>query len=141
MGLTWTTPADVLTECADPGWSGIWTLTHAAARGTQRLADALPLLDSLDLIYAASFLRDARDNLERAHPGLPARCAAVDLGPLASDEPFAQALMVLDQLTTGALNRISDLLGPDLTLADVLTLLDVESTLRQAREKILWTRP
>ncbi|GHS89992.1 hypothetical protein AGMMS50218_17350 [Actinomycetota bacterium] len=140
MSLSWITPADVLTEHAEPGWAGIWTLTHAAARGALHLADALPLLDSLDLIYAASFLREARGNVERVHPGLPAQCAAVDLGPLVSDEGFSQAILVLNQLTTGALNRTADLLGTDLTLADVLTLLDVESALVQAREKILRTR-
>jgi hypothetical protein len=141
MSLSWTAPADVLTEYAEPGWAGIWTLTHAAARAALHLADALPLIDAIELIYAASHLREAQGKLESARPELPARCAAVDLGPLDSDQDFTQAQLVLDQLTTAALNRASDLFDADLTIAEVLTLADVEAALRRAREKILGPRP
>ena len=141
MSLSWTAPADVLTEGAEPGWAGIWTLTHAAARAALHLADALPLIDALDVIYAASDLRVAQDKLEWGHSGLPARCAAVDLGPLDSNDGFTRGRHVLDQLTTAALTRASDLLDADLTIADVLTLADVEAALRRAREKILGPRP
>src|SRR5450830_1383919 len=141
MGLSWTAPADVLTECAEPGWAGIWTLTHAAARAALHLADALPLIDSLDVIYAAADLREAQDKLEWARPGLPARCAAVDLGPLDSNDGFTRGRLVLDQLTAAALNRASDLFDTDLTIADALTVADVEAALRRARENLLGPRP
>lgn len=141
MSSCWTAPADVLSGDAEPGWAGIWTLTHAASRAALRLADALPLVDALDVIYAAADLREAQDKLEWAHPGLPARCAAVDLGPLESDEGFARGRLVLGQLTTAALNRTSDPFGPELTIADVLTLADVEAGLRRARDRILGTGP
>ena len=141
MSLSWTAPADVLADCAEPGWAGIWTLTHAAAYAALHLADALPLIDAIELIYAASYLREAQGKLECARPELPARCAAVDLGPLDSDQDFTQAQLVLDQLTAAALNRASDLFDADLTIADVLILADVEAALRRAREKILGPRP
>lgn len=141
MSLSWTAPAHVLTEVAEPGWAGIWTLTHAAAHGALHLADALPLIDAIELIYAASYLLEAQGKLECARPELPARCAAVDLGPLDSDQDFTQAQLVLDQLTTAALNRTSDLLDTDLTIADALIVADVEDALRCAQEKILGPRP
>ena len=141
MSLSWTAPADVLTEGTEPGWAGIWTLTHAAARAALHLADAVPLIDALDVIYAAADLREAQDKLEWANPALPARCAAVDLGPLDSNDGFTRGRLVLDQLTTAALNRASDLFDEDLTIADVLALADVEAALRRAREKILGPRP
>ena len=141
MSLSWTAPADVLTECAEPGWAGIWTLTHAAAHGALHLADALPLVEGIELIYAASYLREAQGRLESARPELPARCAAVDLGPLDSDHDFTQAQLVLDQLTTAALDRTSDLFDTELTITDALTVADVEDALRCAQEKILGLRP
>ena len=141
MSLSWTAPADVLTEYAEPGLAGIWTLTHAAAHAALHLADALPLIDAIELIYAASYLREAQGKLECARPELPARCAAVDLGPLNSDHDFAQAQLVLDQLTTAALDRTSDLFDTDLTVADAMTVADVEDALRCAQEKILRPQP
>ena len=141
MTASWTAPADVLTERAEPGWAGIWTLTHAAARAALHLADALPLIDALVVIYAAADLREAQDKLEWAHPALPARCAAVDLGTLDSGDGFTRGRLVLDQLTIAALSRVSDLINADLTIADVLTLADVEAALQQAREKLLGPRP
>ena len=141
MSSSWTSPADVLTDDAEPGWAGIWTLTHAASRAALRLADALPLVDVLDVIYAASDLRDAQDKLEWAHPALPAQCAAVDLGALHSDEGLARGRGILGQLTTAALNRASDLFDADLSIADVLTLADVEHDLLQAREKLPRSQP
>lgn len=141
MSPSWTAPAEVLTEDAEPGWAGIWTLTHAASRAALRLADALPLVDTLDVIYAAADLREAQDKLEWAHPALPARCAAVDLGPLESDEGFTRGRVVLGQLTTAALNRAADLFDADLTIADVLTLADVEAALRRARDKVVGAGP
>ena len=65
----------------------------------------------------------------------------VDLGPLDSDHDFTHAQLVLDQLTTAALERTWDLFDTDLTIADALTVADVNDALRCAQEKILGFRP
>jgi hypothetical protein len=141
MSSTWTTPAAVLTARAEPGWAGIWTLTHAAARAALHLADAVPLIDAVDVIYAAADLREAQDKLEWAHPALPARCAAVDLGPLDSDDGFTRGRRILDLLTTAALDRARELFDADMTIAEALALADVETALRRVRDKITGHRP
>ena len=140
MTVTWTAPAKVLTDRADPGWEGIWTLTHAAGRAALNLADALPLIDALDVIYAATDLRDAQDHLERADPGLPARCAAVDLGPLAPADGTPQARLIIDQLTTAALARVERMTDTDMSIDKVLTLGDAASALRRARDRVTGRR-
>lgn len=136
MSTPWTAPATVLADTAEPGWAGIWTLTHAATRAALHLADALPLIDGLDVIYAASDLRHAQDILERNRPDLPARCAAVDLGPIGSPGDPAARWSVLDELTAAALNRIEGLLDTNLVIADLVALADVDAALRRAHGKI-----
>lgn len=141
MSTPWTAPATVLADAAEPGWAGIWTLTHAATRAALHLADALPLIDGLDVIYAASDLRHAQDLLERDRPELPTRCAAVDLGPISTADDPAAGRPILDDLTTAALGRIHELLDADLTMTDLLTLADVGAAVGRARVKITGRRP
>ena len=141
MSLSWTAPADVLADCAEPGWAGIWTLTHAAAHAALHLADALPLVEGVELVYAASYLREAQGKLESAWPDLPARCAAVDLGPLDPDDDLTQAQDVLDQLASAALDRTWDLFDTHLTITEALIVADVDDALRGAQWKILGLQP
>ena len=141
MTATWTAPAKVLTDRTEPGWEGIWTLTHAAACAAINLAEALPLIDALDVIYAATDLRDAQDHLEWIDPALPARCAAVDLGPLTRAEGTPRARLIIDQLTTAAITRTDAMSDPDMSIAEAVTLSDVASALRRARDKVTGRRP
>ena len=135
MSLSWSAPADVLTESAEPGWAGIWTLTHAAADA------ALHLVEGIELIYAASYLREAQGRLESARPELPAQCAAVDLGPLDSHDDFTRAQEALDQLASAALDRTWDLFDTHLTITEALIVADVDDALRCAQWKILGLQP
>ena len=97
MSLSWTAPADVLTEGAEPGWAGIWTLTHAAARAALHLADALPLID-------------AQDKLEWARPasGAEEDPRAPAMTPATYPDLIAQATRLIEDGRRSTVIRMDD---------------------------------
>ncbi|MCR6494501.1 hypothetical protein [Cellulomonas sp. P24] len=141
MTRLWTAPAEVLTDQADPGWEGIWTLTYAAGHAAINLGLAVPLGVAVDLAYAAMDFREAQDELEWAHPDLPARCAAVDLGQLDPTEGEPRARLIIDQLATAALHRAIALATTDLDVPDLLCLARVTPKLFTGRAKVTGRMP
>ena len=134
--MAWTMPATVLAERADAGWEGIWTLVHTAARAALHLAEALPFVDGLDFVYAGADLRNAQQDLEWAAPGLAARCPAVDLGPVRTDEGTDRAQAVLGRLIDESLSRVAALAETDMTVAEALALADVACALWCVRTRL-----
>jgi len=129
---TWDESAKVLVERADADWEGIWTLTYAAGRATADLCVVVPMVDAVELTYAAMDLCEARQELEWVRPDLPARCPAVTVGP--PDNLDAEvARDAISRLITAALARAEALLGCELDLADLACLTRTTTQLRSAR--------
>jgi hypothetical protein len=132
---TWDTAAKVLLERAGWGWEGIWALTYAAGRATAALGMVAPMVDAVELTYAAMDLREAREELEWVRPDLPTRCPAVTIGlPNTADDDVARE--GITGLITAALTRAETLLCTDLDLGDLAGLTRTIAKLDSARRTV-----
>ena len=141
MTTLWTAPAKVLVDRAESGWEGIWTLTYAAGLAAINLGSVVPLAAAVDLSLAALDFAHAQSALERVRPDLPARCAAVDLGDVDPDEGEPRARLIIDQLATAALDRITALTATDLSMRELAGLSQAGSLLFTGRAWVTGRMP
>src|SRR5205809_531555 len=85
MGGLWSQPACLLVDRLDHDFEGLWSLVYAAQHGALRLALDRQVDSDLSLTLAVMDLGEALEELEWAHPQLPAIAVAVDLGPVPDD--------------------------------------------------------
>jgi hypothetical protein len=135
MTATWTRSAETLLGEADQSWSGIWTLTHAAAMGALNMAMTVPLGVGVSISYAAMDFREAQDELEWARPDIRGAGAPVQFGAL-RPEDVAEARDVLDRLAASALNRAAGLAEVETDLGAQAALSRVMARLITGRAKI-----
>jgi len=109
VSVPWTVPARVLVERLDDGLDALWSLVYAAQIGTLHLAVKPELDADLSLTQAAMDLGEAVEELEWAHPDLPAGAVAVDLGP-APPGGVTDCRAALGVLLVGALDVSARLL-------------------------------
>jgi hypothetical protein len=81
MSVLWTVPARVLVDRFDDGVDALWSLVYAAQISILYLAVKPELDADLSLTQAVMDLGEALEELEWAHPDLPAHAVAVGLGP------------------------------------------------------------
>jgi hypothetical protein len=139
--VAWLGPARRLANVA-AGWEGLWSLLATARRAALALA-VLPGLDD-DLVFteAALDLREAVEELEWLHPGLPLRAVSVDLGDAALDQVNA-CRTALGGLLTAALaegRRLNGLSG-ELNTAEVLALARVSQLVASAHRRVMGRLP
>jgi hypothetical protein len=141
--VSWSEPTRrLVAELRGGGLGEVWTLLYAAAQATLRMA-LLPGLDEdLDFTESAMDLREAVEQLEWDHPGLPAVALAVDLGEPRLDE-IAGCRAAIGQLLTAALEVAGRLLddGGDLDVADVLVLARVMHLATQTHLRVTGRLP
>lgn len=143
MGVLWTRPARVLVAELGASLGDLWSLVFAAQRGALRLALDRGLDGDLSLTLAAMDLGEALEDLEWAHPGLPAVSVAVDLGPVPVDG-VRDCLNAIAVLLAGGLDVAADLLrgsARDLDTPDVLCLARVVHLLSSAHVRVTGEMP
>jgi hypothetical protein len=110
MTVSWLEPVKRLADLA-AGWDGLWSLLVTARRAALALAVLPGLDDDLAFTEAALDLREAVEELEWVHSGLPLRAVSVDLGDAPLDQVNACRTAVGGLLTAvlaeaGRLNRL-----------------------------------
>jgi hypothetical protein len=143
MGVLWTQPARVLVDGLDGGFEGLWSLVFAAQHGALRLALDRGMDDDLSLTLAAMDLGEALEDLEWAHPDLPAVAVALDLGPVPADA-VSDCRAAIAELLAGALDVAAEVLrdsSQDLDTPDVLCLARVVHLLSNAHLRVTGRMP
>ena len=143
MGVLWTRPARVLVDGLDGGLAGLWSLVFAAQHGALRLALDRGLDGDLSLTLAAMDLGEALEDLEWAHPDLPAVAVAVDLGPVPADA-VSDCRAAITKLLAGGLDVAADVLrdsSQELDTPDVLCLARVVHLLSNAHLRVTGRMP
>jgi hypothetical protein len=143
MGVLWTRPACLLVDRLGPGFEGLWSLVYAAQHGALRLALDRQADGDLSLTLAAMDLGEALEELEWAHPQLPAIAVAVDLGPVPADS-VADCRAAVAVLLTGELKTTTGLLrdpSDDVGTPEILCLARIVHLLTNAHLRITGRMP
>jgi hypothetical protein len=143
MAVPWIQPARALVVRFDDGLDALWSLVYAAQIGILQLALRLELETDLALTQAAMDLGEAVEELEWAHPDLPAVAVAVDLGP---PPPGAiadcrAALVVLLVAALDVTARLRRDLARELATPDALCLARVVRLLANAHLRLIGRLP
>jgi len=130
MTMTWTRPAEVLTDGAS-GWDGVWTLVYAAGQAAMNLSAVPGADDDLGLTYAALDVSYALTEIESL--GRDVVVVAVNLGSVDLADRGA-AVAVIDDLLAAAESLALELVtSPDVSAAVALCGLRVMTLLASAR--------
>lgn len=143
MGVLWTQPARVLVEGLDHGLAGLWSLVYAAQHGALRLVLDRDVDGDLSLTFVAMDLSEALEDLEWAHPDLPAAAVAVDFGPVPADA-VSDCRAAVSVLVAGGLDMAAGVLRDpslDLDTPDVLCLARVVHLLSNAYLRVTGEMP
>lgn len=76
---------DLGTAAGQTGWAGLWSALFTAERAVIALVQVTSIAESLDLIWLADELADARDDVTRRHGAALTDSFAHDLGPIPPD--------------------------------------------------------
>ena len=132
MTMTWTRPAEVLTDGAR-GWDGVWTLVYAAGQAAMNLAAVPGADDDLALMYAALDISYALTEIESL--GRDVVTVAVNLGSVDLTDRDA-AVAVIDDLLGAAQCLATELVEvPDVGASLALCGSRVTTLLASARAK------
>ena len=143
MEGTWVAPARTLVESLDGGLPALWSLAYAAQRGTLLLAQQVGTDLDLSLTLAAMDLGEALEELEWAHPELPAVSVALDLGSLPGQDRGSCA-DAIGLLLAGGLEVAAQLLRDpweDLDTAEVLRVARVVHLLTNGHVRVAGRMP
>ena len=132
MTMTWTRPAEVLTDGAS-GWDGVWALVYAAGQGAVNLSAVPGADDDLGLTYAALDISYALTEIESL--GRDVVVVAVNLGPVDLADRGAAVAVIDDLLATAESLAIELVAGPDVGAAVALCGSRVMTLLASARAK------
>jgi len=140
--VTWMEPARRLADGA-AGWEGLWSLLFAARRAVLHLALLPGLDDDLAFTDAALDLREAGEELEWVHAGLPLRAAAVDLGEAPLDQVSACRAAVTGLLAAALdlVRRIQGTAAGDLDTPELLALGRVRQLAASAHRRVTGRLP
>jgi hypothetical protein len=139
--VSWLRQAERLAGVAT-GWEGLWSVLVTARRAALALAMLPGLDDDLTFTEGALDLREAVEELEWLHPGLPLRAVSVDLGDAPLDQVNA-CRTALCGLLSGAQNegrRLNGLVG-ELNTAEVLVLARVSQLVASAYRRVTGRLP
>jgi hypothetical protein len=134
--VSWLRQAERLAGVAT-GWEGLWSVLVTARRAALALAMLPGLDDDLTFTEGALDLREAVEELEWLHPGLPLRAVSVDLGDAPLDQVNACRTAVGGLLTAvlAEARRLNRLPG-ELDTPQVLALARVSQLAASAHRRV-----
>jgi hypothetical protein len=133
MTDTWTEPVYILLSRTPATLTGLWSLLQTAAVAASELALLPGLDDDLALTLTSADLQEAARELEWAHRALPLKGVVLAVGTAPLDDVLGCRTAISALIDAAVRTAVGLIAQPDLTTADLLTLVRVLPPLSSAQ--------